>query len=122
MARQKLLQLAQDLEWLGSEVEYYGSKHAGPDGDVFLEKQREVLTTADKIERELKGAIRFNPTRLVGVDFPLEASLDSITDLLAALEDIKQAAVFAVRELPPKVRSFTIMVQNHLNTAAPMAA
>lgn len=121
MADHKLLQLAQDLEWLGCELEYVGHKHAlegfpeaGPAWERFLEKQRGVLTTADKIERELKGAVRFNPTSLVGVEYPLEATLDSITELLTTVEDIKQAAVVAVHELPPKVRNFTRMVDSYL--------
>lgn len=121
MADHKLLQLAQDLEWLGCELEYVGHKHAlegfpeaGRAWELFLEKQRGVLTTADKIERELKGAVRFNPTSLVGVEYPLEATLDSITELLTTVEDIKQAAIVAVHELPPKVRNFTRMVDSYL--------
>ncbi len=121
MAERKLLQLAADLEWLGCELEYYGHKHAmegfpeaGQTWDVFLEKQRGVLTTADKIERELKGLVRFNPATLVGVDYPIEAALDSITYLLAAIEDIKEAANFAVHELPHKVRNFNRTVGSYL--------
>ena len=63
-----------------------------------------------------KSAIRFNPTPLVGVDYPLEATLDSITELLGTVEDIKQAAVLAVHELPAKVRNFTRMVETYLGT------
>ena len=50
----KLLQLAQDLEWLGCELEFIGHKHAlegfpesGPSWDQFREKQRGVLATAN---------------------------------------------------------------------------
>ena len=64
MAEPTILQLAQDLEWLGCEEEHYGHKHAmegfpeaGPSWDTFREKQRGVLITADKIERELKNAV-----------------------------------------------------------------
>src|SRR3990172_8365244 len=121
MAEYKLLQLAQDLEWLGCELEYFGHKHAlegfpeaGPTWDTFLEKQRAVLTTANKIERELKGAVRFNPSPLMGVEYPLAATLDSIGDLLAAVEDVKQAAVVGVQEIPHKVRNFTRMVEGYL--------
>jgi hypothetical protein len=124
MSEPTLLHLAQDLEWLGCEEEHYGHRHAmegfpeaGPSWDTFREKQCGVLTTADKIERELKNAVRFNPTRLVGVDYPLGETLDSITDLLNAVEDIKQAAVFAVHTLPPMVRSFTNMVERYLQAA-----
>jgi hypothetical protein len=127
MADAALLQLVQDLEWLGCELEYCGHKHAmeafpevGPTWDTFREKQRGVLTTADKLERELKNAVRFNPTRLVGVDYPLAETLDSITDLLAAVEDIKASAVFAVQELPPKVRAFARMIENYLTAVGVM--
>jgi hypothetical protein len=119
-----LLKLAQDLEWLGCELEYFGHKHAmkgfpgsGPAWDLFCEKQRGVLATADKIERELKNFVRFNPTRLVGVEYPITETLDSITELLGTTETIKQAAGLAVHQLPPLVRSFTKMVEGYLQAA-----
>jgi hypothetical protein len=125
MPEPKLLQLAYELEWLGVELEYVGQKHAhqgfpnaGATWATFLEKQRGVLITADKIERELKAAVRFNPTALVGVDFPLQEALDSLTELLAAVEDIKQTAIVAVHSLPTKVRAFTRMVSSYLDTAS----
>jgi len=117
----RLLHLAQDLEWLGCELEHFGHQHAlegypesGPTWDLFCEKQRGVLTTTDKIERELKNLVRFNPSGLVGVEYPIDETLDSITDLLGAVETIKQAAVFAVQDLPPLVRNFTKMVERYL--------
>jgi hypothetical protein len=119
------MKLAQDLEWLGCELEYYGHQHAmegfpeaGPNWEAFQEKQRGVLTTADKVERELKNAVRYNPARLVGVDYPIAETLDSIAGLLEAVEDIKQSAVLAVQELPPKVRSFTRLIEGYLKTVA----
>jgi hypothetical protein len=121
MAEPRLLQLAQDLEWLGCEEEYYGHKHAlegypqtGPAWAAFLEKQRGVMITADKIERELKNAIRYDPGALVGVAYPLEEALEAVGALLAAVETIKQAAVFSVHELPTLVRNFTRMVEGYL--------
>jgi len=121
MAEPKLLRLAQDLEWLGCELEYVGHKHAlegfpesGPAWDLFCEKQRGVLATADKVQRELKNFVRFNPTRLVGVEFPITKALDSITDLLGLAEAIKAAAVYSVQELPSLVRSFTKLVEGCL--------
>ena len=121
MAEPRLLKLAQDLEWLGCELEYVGHKHAmegfpesGPTWDLFCEKQRGVLATTDKVQRELKNLVRFNPTRLVGVEYPITETLNSITDLLGTVETIKQAAAFAVYQLPPLVRSFTKMVEGYL--------
>ena len=121
MANHKLLQLAQDLEWLGCEQEYYGHKHAlegfpqeGPAWDSYLEKQRGVLATCDKIERELKNVVRFDPGALVGVAYPLEEALEAVGALLTAVENIKQAAEFAVDQLPALVRNFTRFVKGYL--------
>jgi hypothetical protein len=118
MVEPPLLKLAQDLEWLGCELEYLGHKHAmegfpgsGPAWDLFREKQRGVLATADKIERELKNLVRFNPGRLFGVEGPINDTLDSITLLLGTTESIKEAATYAVHQLPSLVRSFTKLVE-----------
>jgi hypothetical protein len=125
MDEPKLLQLAYELEWLGVELEYIGQKHAhqgfpnaGETWATFLIKQRGVLTTADKIQRELKAAVRFNPSTLVGVEFPLDQTLDSVTEMIGAVEDIRQTAVHAVQNLPAKVRAFTRMVTSYLDSVA----
>jgi len=116
-----LLQLSQDLEWLGCELEHYGHQHAvqgypeaGPLWETFCEKQRGVLVTADKIERELKNGVRYNPSRLVGVEYPLDETLDSIAALLGTVEEIKHCSVFAVQVIPSKVRAFTKMIEEYL--------
>ena len=121
MPEPPLLQLAQDLEWLGCELEHYGHQHAvlgypesGASWDTFCEKQRGVLVTADKIERELKNAVRFNPSGLVGVEYPLDEALDSIAALLGEVEEIKHCSVFAVQVIPPRVRAFTKMIAEYL--------
>ncbi|MBI1982721.1 MAG: hypothetical protein HYS61_00805 [Acidobacteria bacterium] len=128
MAHANLMRLAQELEWLGSELEHYGQKHAhegfpeeGPNWDAFLEKQRGVLITAQKIEHELQNAIRFNPQALLGVEYPLEAAFEALSDLMGAVEEIKQSAVFAVQTLPGKVRTFTQMVETYLRAAGAVA-
>ena len=117
-----MLQLAQDLEWLGCELEHYGHQHAllgypgsGPSWDTFCEKQRGVLVTANKIERELKNAVRYNPSGLVGVEYPLDEALDSISALLGEVEEIKHCSVFAVHAIPSKVRTFTRMIVDYLH-------
>lgn len=121
MPEPPLLQLAQDLEWLGCELEHYGHRHAmegfpgsGPSWDTFCEKQRGVQVTADKIERELKNAVRYNPSGLMGVDFPLDETLDSIGALLGAVEEIKHCSVFDVQVVPSKVRTYTKMIEGYL--------
>ena len=120
MGESPLLQLAQELEWLGCELEYSGHQHAeqgfpeaGPGWDDFCEKQRGVLITADKLEHELKNTVRYDPARLVGVDYPLDEALDTITGLLGAVEEIKQCAVFTVKDLPFKVRALTRMIETY---------
>ncbi|HEV2495331.1 MAG TPA: hypothetical protein VG204_19920 [Terriglobia bacterium] len=122
MKDERLLQLAQQLEWLGCEASFYAQKRGEMSAELFLEKQRELLATADKIERELKGTVRFNLSSLVGVEYPLEWTLDSITDMLAGVEDIRQCALGAVDELPPKVRQFTHLVEAYVSAAVPIAA
>jgi hypothetical protein len=124
-----LLQLARDLEWLGCELEHLGHEHAmagfpelGPSWDAFREKQRGVIATADKIEHELKSSVLYDPSRLVGVDYPLDESLDSIAALLRAVEEIKHCTVFAVQTLPSRVRAFTRMVEEYLDVAGPVLA
>jgi len=124
MPQHKLLQLAQDLEWLGCEQEYYGHRHAlegyphsGPNWDSFLEKKRGVLTTCNKLERELKNVVRFNPGALVGVAYPLGEALDAVGALLMGVDTIKEAAEFAVDQLPSLVRNFTRMVEGYLDAS-----
>ena len=121
VAESPLLQLAQDLEWLGCELEHFGHQHAmagfpesGPTWDSFCEKQRGVLVTTDKIERALKNTVRYNPSRLVGVEYPLDETLDSIAALLGAVEEIKACTVYAVQIMPDRVRAFTKMVEQYL--------
>ena len=116
-----LLQLAQDLEWLGCELEYQGKKHAlegfpgqGPTWETFERMQDGVKATADKLERELKASISFNPTSVAGIEYPLDAALDAIGVQLSAVEDIRQTAEFAVHDLPNKVRAFAKMVETYL--------
>lgn len=121
MPEPPLLQLAQDLEWLGCELEHYGHQHAvlgypqsGSSWDRFCEKQRGVLVTADKIERELKNAVRYDPSELVGVEYPLSEALDSISALLEEVEEIKHCSVYAVHVIPSRVRAFTKMIVGYL--------
>jgi hypothetical protein len=114
-----ITQLAQDLAWLGREAPFFSRSDTESEPDLSLEKQREIVRTAEKIERELKGAIRYNPNSLVDVDYPLEATLDSIAELLAAIEEIKISALAGDRDLPSKVKQFTCMIES---TFGPMGA
>jgi len=114
-----ITQLAQDLEWLGREAPYFATGTAGVDTALTVDKSHEILRTVEKLDRELKSAIRYNPRSLVGVDYPLEAILESVAELLAALDEIKSCALAADRDLPDKVKHLTRMIDN---TFGPMAA
>ncbi len=116
-----LLKLARDLEWLGCELEYQGMKHAhegfpqvGHAWEEFVRMREGVLATIEKLERELKGSIKYNPARLVGVAYPLNEALDSLAVLIEAVEDIRASTTNAVHELPAKVRAFTQLVTVYL--------
>ncbi|MGH9325148.1 MAG: hypothetical protein ACRD2B_00455 [Terriglobia bacterium] len=114
MAEQRLLQLTQDLKRLGTEECYFVQQPPGAAIESFLEKQREVLITADKLIKELAGEVRFNPQRLLGIEYPLDSEIDSISQLLEGLEDIKEAAVDAVEDLPVKTHIFAELLDGHL--------
>lgn len=129
MPQPLLLNLARDLEWLGCELEYQGKKHAhegfpeaGASWEEFIRKRQGVLATIEKLERELKSTIKYNPTSLVGVSYPLGESLDAIAILIETLADIRVATVSAVQDLPPKVRGFTQLVTMYLNILGPQGS
>ena len=122
MLQPLLLNLARDLEWLGCELEYQGKKHAdegfpeaGASWEEFIRKRQGVLATLEKLERELKSSIKYNPTTLVGVAYPLAERLDAIAILIEALADIRNATITAVQDLPSKVRGFTQLITMYLN-------
>lgn len=122
-----LMQLAQDLEWLSRRLRPMpdGDRSEtlhGPAEELLPENQRSIIATADKIARELLSTIRFDPTRLVGVGCPIEDTIDSMADLIAALEEIKQDAVAAPAELPVRVRAFNQMIAEYLDGSLPTAA
>ena len=117
-----ILKLARDLEWLGCELEYQGMKHAqegfpeaGATWEEFARQRQGVLATIEKLERELKASVKYNPASLVGGTYPIGEALDAIGIQIEALEDIRSAAEGAVGELPAKVRGFTQLVQMYLS-------
>jgi len=118
----RLVQLAQDLDWLGCELGHYGPSFldgrasAEQHEDIISEKQRGLLSTAEKIQHELMNSVRFDPWRLVGVGCPVEETIDSVTEMLTAVEEIKEAAMSSVQDLPPKVRVFAGMVRSYVDT------
>jgi len=129
MLQPLLLNLARDLEWLGCELEYQGKKHAhegfpeaGTSWEEFIRKRQGVLATLEKLERELKSSIKYNPTTLVGVAYPLGERLDAIAILIEALADIRSATITAVQDLPSKVRGFTQLITMYLNILGPQGS
>ena len=129
MSEPLLLQLARDLEWLGCELEYQGKKHAhegfpeaGPQWEEFIRMRQGVLATIEKVERELKSLVKYNPASLVGVTYPLGEALDAVGILIEALEGIRLTTVASVHELPERVRGFTQLVTMYLGALGPGAS
>ncbi len=129
MAFENLLQLANDLEWLGCELESVGHRHAlegyphaGLAWQEFRDKQKGVLRTCDKLEHELEGTVRFDAEKLVGVAFPLDDALNVVAGLLEAVEQVKFLAVYQVHELPEAVRSFNRLLRDEFGEVPRPAA
>jgi hypothetical protein len=122
MSDQRLVRLAQELEWLGCEAGFYGKQTSETGIEAFREKQHEIAATVEKIERELKLAVRFNLTSLVGIDYPIEWAFESITNLLTALQSVKNCSVQSADELPSTVRKFSRMVNDYVRAALPLSA
>ena len=119
-----LLQLGQELDWQALElrrsdleVEIQGGAQ-----EAIQDKQRRVIATADKIQRELLASVRFDPLRLVGVGGPIGATLDSVSELLVAIDAVRQNALSRANELPSSVRSLQGLLQGFCNDGAPVAA
>jgi hypothetical protein len=122
MSDERLVRLAQELEWLGCEAGFYSKQISDTGAEAFREKQREIVATVEKMERELKSAVRFNLTSLVGIDYPIEWAFDSITNLLAALQSIKQCSAQTADELPSAVRRFSRMINDYVHASLPLSA
>lgn len=120
----RLLQLAQELDWQAMDLRRTGEGLIdGPGADQAVEmRQRSVLATADKIQRELLSTVRFDPLRLVGVGGPIDETLDSLAELLVALDKIRQDAAGGTSTLPSTVRSFQGLLKGFCNDGVPVAA
>ncbi|HEV2378312.1 MAG TPA: hypothetical protein VG206_00795 [Terriglobia bacterium] len=119
-----LLQLGQELDWQALELRRSDLEMEGPAGDLeaIRDSQRRVIATADKIQRELLASVRFDPLRLVGVGGPIGATLDSVSELLVAIDAVRQNALTRANELPSSVRSLQGLLQGFCNDGAPVAA
>ena len=119
-----LLQLGQELDWQALELRRSDFEMEGPAGDqeAIRDSQRRVIATADKIQRELLASVRFDPLRLVGVGGPIGATLDSVSELLVAIDAVRQHALTRANELPSSVRSLQGLLQGFCNDGAPVAA
>jgi hypothetical protein len=119
-----LLQLGQELDWQALELRRSDLEMEGPAGDqeAIRDSQRRVIATADKIQRELLASVRFDPLRLVGVGGPIGATLDSVSELLVAIDAVRQNALTRANELPSSVRSLQGLLQGFCNDGAPVAA
>jgi hypothetical protein len=119
-----LLQLAQELDWQALELRRSDLEmEAGAGGqEAMQERQRRVIATTDKIQRELLASVRFDPLRLVGVGSPIASTLDSVGDLLMAIDAVRQNAITRASDLPSSVRSLQGLLQGFCNDGAPVAA
>ncbi len=136
----RLLQLGQELEWQVLQLRRAGSEarvqtgaeegitpaiddpSAGTISDTVLERQRTVIATANKIEREILWTVRFDPLRLVGVGGPIAETLNSVADLIVALDEIRCDATRNVGGLPHTVRSFQGLLRGYCEEGTPAAA
>jgi hypothetical protein len=136
----RLLQLGQELDWQVLQLRRAGSEATTetvfedafgpalddvPDeklSDAMIERQRAVIATADKIQRELLSTVRFDPLRLVGVGGPIAATLDSVADLIVAIDEIRRDATSNIGGLPSTVRSFQGLLRGYCEEGRPVAA
>lgn len=119
----RLLQLAQELDWQVMDLSHAGERSAAGLSEEAVEtRQRHVLATTDKIQRELLATVRFDPLRLVGVGGPISDTLDSLAELLVALDKVRQETTGSAGSLPSTVRSFQGLLKGFCNDGAPMAA
>jgi hypothetical protein len=119
----RLLQLAQELDWQVMDLNHTGERlDSGARDEAVETRQKTVLVTADKIQRELLASVRFDPLRLVGVGGPISDTLDSLAELLLALDKIRQETNGGVGSLPSTVRSFQGLLKGFCNDGTPMAA
>lgn len=114
MGQDRLMHLAQELERLGTEECFYYQQATGPAIRQFLSKQQELLITAEKMQRELAAEIRYNPARLMGIDYPIAEELEAISGMMAGLEEIKVSAVDSVDELPARTEMLSRVLQGRL--------
>jgi hypothetical protein len=134
----RLLQLGQELDWQVLQLRRAGPEASGNAEDEFglpaeepssealseaiVERQRAVIATADKIQRELLATVRFDPLRLVGVGGPIAATLDSVADLIVAIDEIRRDASTNIGGLPSTVRSFQGLLRGYCEEGRPVAA
>jgi len=118
----RLLQLAQELDWQVMDLNRACERPvSGVKKEAVEMRQKTVLATADKIQRELLASVRFDPLRLVGVGGPISDTLDSLAELLLALDKIRQEADGGT-SLPSTVRSFQGLLKGFCSDGTPVAA
>jgi len=119
----RLLQLAQELDWQVMDLNRACERPvSGGKKEVVETRQQSVLATADKIQRELLASVRFDPLRLVGVGGPIGDTLDSLAELLLALDKIRHEASGGGGSLPSTVRSFQGLLKGYCSDGTPVAA
>ncbi|HEV2501015.1 MAG TPA: hypothetical protein VGY31_15710 [Terriglobia bacterium] len=121
MPQTRLLHLARELERLSSEECFFYQQTPASGLQQFLNTQRELLTTADKLQRELAGEISYNPARLMDMEYPFDEELETISGLMAGVEEIKHSAVDSIDELPAKTELLSRSLRGHLTVVSSVA-
>ena len=132
----RLLQLGQELDWQVLQLrranpqavietaaeDSFGPASDDPSSETMIERQRAVIATADKIQRELLATVRFDPLRLVGVGGPIAATLETLAELIVAIDEIRRDATSNIAGLPSTVRSFQGLLRGYCEEGQPVAA
>ena len=120
----RLLQLAQELDWQAVNLLRAGAEPpAGAhSAEPLEERQRGLVATADKIQRELLAAVRFDPAHLVGVGGPIGATIDALAELLVSIDEVRHDALADASRLASAVGSFQRLLRGFCEDRAPAAA
>lgn len=121
MPQDRLLHLAMELERLSSEECFYYQQPRAAGLQQFLNKQQELLVIADKLQRQLADEVRYNPARLMDMEYPFDEELEKISGLMAGVEEIKQSAVESVDELPAKTELLSRSLRGRVNVTSIVA-
>lgn len=118
----QLLKLAQELDWQVLALRQTKTDAVEAAGSDEENLQRRVISTADKIQRELLAMVRFDPVRLFGVGGPIGPTIDALGDLLVAIDQIRHDTVTGSASLSSTLASFRGLLKEFCDEASSVAA